>query len=81
MTNSMKNFNLFMPLGPVPERQISANPGLNFCSSLCIYLPMYRLEQHFVLSLLYLRVKAQQHPVNLGYMFLAKKTVLTIQLA
>ena len=30
MTNSMKNFNLFMPLGPVPERPISTNPGLSF---------------------------------------------------
>ena len=45
MTNAMKNFNLFILLGPVPERQISTNPGLSF-------VPV---------SLLYLRVKAQQH--------------------
>ena len=30
--------------GPVPERPISANPGLKFCSTFCIYLPMQCLE-------------------------------------
>ena len=30
--------------GPVPERLFTANPGLKFCSTLCIYLPMHCLE-------------------------------------
>ena len=32
------------PLGPVPERPISANPGLKFCSAFVFYLPMHCLE-------------------------------------
>ena len=28
-------------LGPVPERPINPNPGLKFCSTFCIYLPMH----------------------------------------
>jgi len=33
-------------LGPVPEheRPINANPGLQFCSTFCIYLPMHCLK-------------------------------------
>ena len=34
----------FNPLRLVPERSISANPGLKFCSSFVIYLPTYCLE-------------------------------------
>ena len=41
-------------------RLISTNPGLRFCCTFCMYLPMHCLEEHFVLSLLYLRVKTQQ---------------------
>ena len=41
---------------------------------------MHCLQSHFVLSLLYLRVKAQQYFVSLSYMFLDKKTVLKIWL-
>ena len=29
---------------PVPERPISANPGIKFCSTFCIYLPVHCLE-------------------------------------
>ena len=32
---------------PVPERPISAYPGLKFCSVFVIYLPMYCLEVTF----------------------------------
>ena len=35
---------------PVPERPISANLGIKFCSTFCIYLPTYCVEEHFVLS-------------------------------
>ena len=43
-------------------RLSSTNLGLRFCCTFCIYLPMHCLEEHFVLSLLYmcLRVKTQQ---------------------
>ena len=57
----------------VPESLISVNPGLKFCSTFCIYLPMHCLEKQFVLSLLYLRVKAQQYFVSLSYMVIDKK--------
>ena len=30
-------------LGPVPERQISVNQGLKFCSVLVFYIPMHCL--------------------------------------
>ena len=36
--------NFGVVLGPVPERPISANPGLKFCCTFCIYLPTYSLE-------------------------------------
>ena len=39
---------------------------------------MHCLQSHFVLSLLYLGVKAQQYFVSLSYMLLDKKTVLKI---
>ena len=29
--------------GPVPERPISANPGLKFCPSFVFYLPMHQV--------------------------------------
>ena len=50
--------------GPVPERSISANPGLKFCSSFVIYLPTY------------LGVKAQQYFFSSSCMSLDKKTLL-----
>ena len=31
----------YYPQGPVPERSISANPGLTFCFPFCIYLSMH----------------------------------------
>ena len=31
----------FKDHGPVPERPVSANPGLNFFSIFGVYLPMY----------------------------------------
>ena len=31
----------FILQGPVPERLISAYPGLRFCSIFCSYLPMH----------------------------------------
>ena len=66
---------LFITLwGLVPESLISVNPGLKFCSTFCIYLPMHCLEKQFVLSLLYLTVKAQQYFVSLSYMVTDKKT-------
>ena len=34
----------FILLGPDPERPIGANPGLRFCSTFCIYLPMHCLK-------------------------------------
>ena len=60
----------------VPERPISANRGLKFCSVFVFYLPMYCLQKHFVLSLLYLGVKAQQHFVSSSCTFLDEKTLL-----
>ena len=41
---------------------------------------MYCLEYHFVLSLPYLGVKAQQYFVSLSSVFLAKKTLIKILL-
>ena len=58
-------------LGPVPERPISANSGLKFCSTaFCIYPPMHCLEQHFVLTFLFFEVKAQQCFLRSTFMFL-----------
>ena len=34
----------FSLLVPVPERPISVNPGLKFCSTFCIYLPVHYLK-------------------------------------
>ena len=56
---------------PVPERPISAISGLIFFPLFYIYLPMHCLEYQFVLSLLYLRVKAQYYFVRLS-----KETVI-----
>ena len=58
----------FNPLGLVPERSISANPGLKFCSSFVIYLPTY------------LGVKAQQYFFSSSCMSLDKKTLLKTRL-
>ena len=63
---------------PVPERAISANPGLKFCSIFVFYLLMYCLEYHLVLTFPFLKVKAQQRFVSLGCMFLGKKALLKI---
>ena len=62
----------------VTGRPIRANPGLNFCSVFVLYLPTYCLEYHFVLSLLYLGVKARQYFVSSSCMFLEEKTLLKI---
>ena len=64
--------------GPVPERLISANPGLKFCHDILFYLPMHCLE--IVLSFLLFEVKAQQYFVSSRYMFLDKNTLLKIWL-
>ena len=66
--------------GLVPERPISVNPGLKFCSVFVFYLPMCFLEYNFVLSLLYLGVKADQYFVSSSRMFLDKKRLLKIWL-
>ena len=39
---------------------------------------MHCLEEHFMLSLQYLRVKAQQYFLSMSHMFLEEKTVLEI---
>ena len=54
--------------GLVPERPISITPGLKFGSVFVFYILI-----HFVLSLLYLVVKAQLYFVNTSCMFLDKK--------
>ena len=72
--------NLVHALGPVPERLISVNSGLKFSSVFVLYIPMYCLGNHFVLSLLYLVVKAQQYFVPSSCMFFDEKTVLKIWL-
>ena len=66
--------------GPVPERLISVNSGLKFSSVFVLYIPMYCLGNHFVLSLLYLVAKAQQYFVPSSCMFFDEKTVLKIWL-
>ena len=60
----------FFNQSPVPERPISVNPGLKFCSLFCIYLPM--------LSFLFFEVRAQRYFVSSSYIFLDKKTLLKI---
>ena len=66
-----------MTLAPAPpERPVSANPELTFCSNFCIYLLRTAYSQIiFELSLLHLRVKAQQYFVSLSYMLLDQKAV------
>ena len=65
---------------PVPERSISANPGLKISSVFVFYLPLYCLEQHFVLSLPHIGVKAQEYFVSSSCMFLDQKTLLKFSL-
>ena len=69
--------------GPVPERPISANRGLKFCSTFFIYLPIHGacniLCYHFFFFFFF-KVKAQQYFVSSSYMFLDYKTLLTIWL-
>ena len=69
------NFVLF-PLGPVPERPNSVNPGLKFCFVFVFYILMQCLGWHFVLSLPFLVVKDQQYFVTSSCMFLDEKNVL-----
>ena len=64
---------------PVPERPISANPGLKILFHFRIYLPMHGLEQHSVLSSLNREVKTPQYFVSSSDMFLDKKTLLKIR--
>ena len=64
---------------PVPERPISANPGLKILFHFRIYLPMHCLEQHSVLSSLYLEVKTPQYFVSSSDLFLDKKTLIKIR--
>ena len=69
-------------LGPVPERPISANPRLKFCSFFVFYLNFFLLLRvtFCLIWLPYLGVKAQQHFISLSCMFLGKKTLLKIWL-
>ena len=62
--------------GPIPEKPISANPGLKFRSVVVFYLPLY-LVTIFV-TILYLGVTAQQYFVISNCMFLDKKTLIKI---
>ena len=64
---------------PVPERPISANPGLKILFHFRIYPPMHCLEQHSVLSSLNLEVKTPQYFVSSSDLFLDKKTLLKIR--
>ena len=64
----------------VLERPISVNPGLKFCSVFVFYIPMHCFGEHFVLSVLYLVVKAQKYFVTSNCMFLDEKTMLEIWL-
>ena len=73
------NFLLF-PLGPVPERPNSVNPGLKFCFVFVFYILMHCLGWHCVLSLPFLVVKDQQYFVTSSCMFLDEKSVLEILL-
>ena len=57
-------------LGQVPERPINPNPGLKFCSTFCIYLPMHCFKVTYFVIILYLVEKAQQCVVSSSYMFL-----------
>ena len=50
--------------GPVPERPISANPGLKFCSTFCDLLAYVLLRETFRVIISFLEVKAQQYFVS-----------------
>ena len=69
-------------LGPVPERLISTNPRLKFCSFFVFYLNFFVLLRvtFCLIWLPYLGAKAQQHFISLSYMFLGKKTLPKIWL-
>ena len=45
----------------VPERLVGVNPGLKFVPFLYFTFPMHCLGEHFLLSLLYLVLKAQHY--------------------
>ena len=71
---------------PAPERPISANPGLKFCSFF-IYLPINCLESHILFwpfcileQQQYFTVLAQQYFLSSSCMFLGKKTLFKIWL-
>ena len=50
--------------GPVPERPISANPGLKFCSTFCDLLSYVLLRETFRVIISFLELKAQQYFVS-----------------
>ena len=59
-------------LAPVLKRPIGASPGLKFCSTFCIYLPIHGacniLCYHFFSF--FFQVKEQKYFVSSSYMFL-----------
>ena len=66
-------------LGAVPERPVSANPGLVLVHFL--YLPSYALLRvTFYVIIFFSEIKAQQCLVSSCYVFLDKKTLLKIWL-
>ena len=70
-----------MDLGPVPERLISANPGLKFCST--FYLFAYTLlgvTFYVIITVSQIKGSTVFSIVSLSYMFLDKKTVLKMWL-
>ena len=69
-------------LGPVPERPISANPGLKFCSTFYIYFPMHCLhcKVTFCVILTISQSKGSTEFVSLSSKFEDKNPVLKIWL-
>ena len=70
-----------MDLGPVPERLISANPGLKFCST--FYLLAYTLlgvTFFVIITVSQSKGSTVFSIVNLSYMFLDQETVLKMWL-
>ena len=63
----------YMSPGPGSWKAISAKNGrINLFSTFCIYRPMHCLEQNFVLSFPFFKVKAQQYFVVDEFRFLGK---------
>ena len=65
---------------PVPEKPISANPGLKILFYFCIYLAMLFLKYNSMLSSLNLGVQTQKYFVCSSNIFLHKKTLRKIWL-